>query len=128
LARAGVPQPSRRVALAKDAADSGKPFAPRFWPHSWKPAFVLGVTVAVVLVVTTLWWHPLRDRQRARWDRQWQEDQTLISDVQHLITEPLPPAYGFMAGEVAVDSDEAPWDWLVPGDDGMVPFKYDDLA
>lgn len=123
LAGAGVPTSSRRIILPEETLGLSRPGLLRFWARSWRPALFLGAMAALVLLVTILWWKPIQQRQMARLDQEWQEDGALFAEVQRLTTEPLPSAYGLIAGEEAVDAEEDPWDWLVPDDDASTLSK-----
>jgi len=117
LAGASVPISSRRIILPEETLGLSRPGLLRLWARCWRPALFVGAMAALVLLVTTLWWQPIQQRQLARLDQEWQEDGVLLAEVQRLTTEPLPTAYGLIAGEETLDAEDDPWDWLVPDDD-----------
>jgi hypothetical protein len=117
LAGASVPRSSRRIILPEETLGLSRPGLLRFGTSSWRLALILGAMAALVLLVTTLWWKPIQQRQLAKLNQEWQEDGVLLAEVQRLTTEPLPTAYGLIAGEEPLDAEEDPWDWLVPDDD-----------
>jgi hypothetical protein len=117
LAGASIPKSSRRMILPEETIGLSRAELLRLWARCWKPALFVGAMAALVLLVTTLWWQPIQQRQLAKLDQEWQEDGALLAEVQRLTTEPLPSAYGLIAGEEAVDAEEDPWDWLLPDDD-----------
>ena len=115
LAREAVPAPSRRVTLPREWRTSAeRKFYPG-WSRPWKPALALAAVALVVIIFGTLQWKPGQEGRLAGLNRELQDDQVLITEVQRLETDGLPSLYAAIAGDDDLEVDEDLWDWMVPG-------------